>query len=627
MKSSVKRMRNSVTFLVIGLMLGAAPGAAGQSQEFDPGFYESTLTGVQIEVSGPAYAITNVELQHYPEGEGEVVGIDSEVHIASLEVSFFDDPDTPLNTIDIYLGSVESLADEFEVRDRGTIGEVHYALAVMQYDGVDLVYFMQVREDVVGNTDIFEAILTSPLTFEEELTDAQSEITIDGSTFMAEFDPAEVNDVVTAGSSLSDEDAGVAPVEPVETVTFTQTAATVSIGPDFTFLGEPEVRQGIEAVRIQGPESLSMIAIGKTGDAPDQVMDSFQDGIASEHPDAERVYEEILDGRGWRILWIPKDDATTTYMVIVVDTETTPGMELMQAHEVSANTVESSILDLQSQVWVDDVPVMPEIDAEEMAFYVNQHVEQVGGVDTTVATAEPEDEEGDEQKSGNSRDGAHLPTDEPDATDETDGLENTSETGETVETTPEGIDENATPADDPPGVLTDSSWEGGVFGHLIEWDPQVWNVDVDYPDDLVSDEANQVDTIVLQASGESGTTWLYINVYGDDGSSATDYSDFWISDEYLALINEDGTNAEVLDFRTRGGGSGVVIRYSSISGDEMAMIHQAVALEDGSLIIITLIAPMADAVEMYDLALDVTFDSDQALQVFSGSQIQRTIGD
>lgn len=620
MRSVPVRLRKMFTLLLIAITLSAGPVAAAQPQQFDPGFYTSVLTGVEIEATGPDFAISGAELQHYTNGQGEVVTIDSETVASSLEVSFFDDSDSPQETLDIYLASYESMATTFDVVDRGINGEYHYALAVFTFMDEELVYYLQVFEDLDGNIDLFEAILTTPASLQNDLATAQAEVTVDGYPFMENVDPVQLGEVVADGGSTLPSEGEATPAEPADSVEFTQFDANVSIGPDFAFLGEPEVTQGIEAVQVQGPRSQSIVAVGQTGQLPVDVMDSFEEGITSVYPDTELVYEEIDSEQGWRILSVPKDDGENTYLIIVVNTSIMPGHEVMHAHEMPADGVAGSLITIQDQVSFNGQPLMPEIDPEEMAFYVDRHAGDDESGTETVATEEGTTGAGEETTS-NPREDARLPELDNDIDGEQD--ESRGNTSETSGTDTGTTTDDATPeSSGDTGTLTDSSWEGGVHGHLIEWDPGIWSVDPAYPEDLISDHENQEDTIVLQGSGDSGDAWLFISVFGASDITPLVYLDFWTSEEFLV-----DNNAEVLDTRTRSGNAAVVIRYLNTDDEAFFLVRQAVELEDGTLMIITFDAPEADALQMYELASEVTIDGDAALRIFAPGQIERTIGD
>src|SRR4051794_12795086 len=102
-----KFLRVALIVMLLALTPGSALHVAAQTQAFEPDFYTSELTGVDIEISGSEFEITAADLQHYPNGKGEVVEIEPSTGISHAEVSFFDDSDTPEDTINVYLGSME----------------------------------------------------------------------------------------------------------------------------------------------------------------------------------------------------------------------------------------------------------------------------------------------------------------------------------------------------------------------------------------------------------------------------------------------------------------------------------------------------------------------------------------
>lgn len=614
-------------FMALALVLIATPAAAGQRQEFEPDFYVSDMTGMEIAVSGPNFAISDAELQEYPTGEGEIVQISSETLAADLEVSFFDDADTPQESVDIYLQSVEGAADAMEVIDRGVFDGRQYALASIQYQGVDILFFVMVEEDIQGNVDMLQAILTTTLTIETDLAEAQAEVVIDGVSFMDSIVPADLANVAMESSTLGPADL-TTPTSSAETFTFSGTDVTVGIGTDFAFLGESEQRTDVEAVRIQGVNTLSMIAVGETGSSPQVILDSFSSGIVSNYAEAEIVAEEVDSDSAWRLLLIPKSAGETTFMLIVVDSATVPGHEIMQAHELPSDSVAGSLVMIQEQITVNGTPVLSDFDPEEIADVARAELGNASpeSSETAVAT-EVDTEAGERGRTGDPRSDARLPEieDEPVETDPESGG-NTSETGGNVDATAEPTEEPTAGHEDVPGELTDSSWEGEVHGHLIEWDADLWFVDTGEEGDLVSDVEYQEDTIVLQQQTPDGISLLWISVYGDTDLTPQDYLDHWLTEDYLTVFTDTGAEAEVLDYRTRSGNVAVLIQVTTADGDEYLIVRQAVILEDGSILVATLDTPAADMQDAYADAQDVTIDGQMVLTVFSPSHIQRVIG-
>src|SRR5699024_2820224 len=128
MHTILQPKRVGAILLTLALSFSAVPVSAHQPQEFDPGLYVSELTGFEIEATGPNFEITNAELQHYSTGNGEVMLLQSAIGASTLEISFYDDSDSPQESIDIYLQSMEAASEEMEIMDVGFTGEVHYAV-------------------------------------------------------------------------------------------------------------------------------------------------------------------------------------------------------------------------------------------------------------------------------------------------------------------------------------------------------------------------------------------------------------------------------------------------------------------------------------------------------------------
>lgn len=608
--------------IALALMIVSAPIVAAQTQDFEPDFYESALTGYEIEVSGPYYEITEAELQEYLTGEGEVIHIGSDSVTANLEISFFDDADTPLETIDIYLQSMENVADSLEVLDRGTIDDRLYAIALVEYEGIEILYFVLVEEDIQGNVDLLQSMLTTSASVEVDLEDAQAEVTIDGVPFMDGIDPAQVAEVALESGTLGEPD-DATPAAGEETYTFTDSGVIVGIGEDFAFVGDPQNNQGVEAVQIEGPDTLSMIAIGETGAAPEVALESFAGGVISNYDDSDIVDEESDDESAWRLLQLHLNSGESTFMLVVVDTTTVPGFELLEAHEVPANSVAGSLAVIQEKVTINGEPVLHNFDIEMIGDLATT---DDAGTPESTETPEATSEAGD-SRTGDPRTDARLPEpdDEP-VDDDPDQSGNTSETGGSLDPVEQPTQEPAADTD-VPGTLTDTSWEGDVNGSLVEWDADLWFVDAEQEGDLVSDDEFQEDTIVLQQQTDVGTSLLFVSVYGDSDFGPRDYMDQWLSDEYLTTFTDSGAEAEVMDYRTVNGNVSVIFHVTAESGTEYIVVRQAVMLEDGSILLVTLDTPAEDMPGLYESAAEVTIDGESVMRVFSFEQIERSIGD
>lgn len=627
----MKTGRTVLRLALIAMLLtfGLAQTVAAQVQDFEPDFYSSSLAGVDIEVSGPEYQIVQAELQHYSSGEGEVVEIEPESGLSSAEVSFYDDSDTPEESVNIYLTSMENAADTFTLLQEGQVGDWYTSLALIDYQGVEILYYVQVQEDVSGNVDQFEGFLSPAEDFTGLLVTAQEEISIDGVGFMENAD-AEALAALMEGGGLStpvtDEETVPSAVEPTDTMVLPASGAEVGVGPDFAFSSDVLTFDGIEGVQLSGSGSGSIVGVGDTGNTPAEMLDQFQAGLTSEMPDSEVIYEDADDQLAWRVLWVSQSDGSEMFVLISADTTTVPGFELLTAHELPADDVNGTVLDIQEQVSVNGTPVLSGIDADDIDSITGDFL-QVDG-DEEVSTPEADDTE--ESDEGNPRDGARLtqqgddePGDDSDAT--TEG--NTSEVNSTPEPTQESSNGDS---GDETQTLTDSSWKGGVYGHLIEWDYPTWYFDESRDGNIYSNFDSGEDTIIIHSDEGDDTAWLFLSVYYGSDASAEDFYDYWLSDEFIADFEDDGSvsNTEVIGSRTRGDGFAVVIRYTASDGSAYIMVREAKVLEDGTVQVVTLDSGSADSSNQYTMALTgVTIDGEAAFTVFSSSQLDRVLED
>lgn len=414
--------RIALTLFGVLLLIVPVGSMAAQPQDFTPETYVSVLTDFEINVTGPVFAITKASLDHYRTGDGEIVSIESEASIA--EVSFFDDEDTPDDSLDAYLDNIEAAAQSFEVIDRSSKGTIYYAYVAFTYDDVDMLIYAQVTEDVVGTVDLFEMIITNADVFAEELSAAQQEIEIDGIPFLVDVDGAALTGSTTvtdAGDDI-DDDAG-------------------------------------------------------------------------------------LSGN-------PREDA------------------------------------------------------------------RIGDGQTTVS-----------------------------------GLDSTPEVN--------------TGDDDGMGILTDSSWQGPVFGHEFGWNPATWYIDPEMDGSIYTSEEDLVDSITLSADGWVTTPYAYLAVIDDQAHSPADYLGYWSSDEYVlgVLIGSDDGEYEVLSSRSRTNGVGVVILYT-INGTDYVRVNQMTELEDGTLFMSQIDTSVDEIAEVFDVAMaDLTLDGESLPQILTTRQVERAVGE
>ncbi len=589
--------------LIVGLLLAlpllSVAGVGAQEQNFTPQAYTSQLSDFDIVVSGPVYAITGATLEHYSSGEGEIVTIESDV--VSIEVSFFDDADTPEQTIDAYLAGIENADLDYTLIDRGIEAGVTYALTSIHYEGIDVFYYMQVTQDVAGNVDLFETILTTATTFEDDLAAAQNEITIDVAPFMETVVAADLVEAAASSPGSSTPESDSAPVTAETTVPFDTAGVSLGLGPDFQVTGDPVTDGSIQGYMVAGADTLTLVALGETGMSAEEVVESFTSSLDENYESVEQVDALVTDDFAWALYRVELDGQPRA-MLVTADTALVPGFELLVSSEMPVTDVAASITSLQTGLGIDGQPLLANIDADDIAVRLGD-----GSTEPT-----PELVETPEATAGSTpsrpRDDAKLPTDG--------GAGNSSEIGGTPEATEE------------PVTQSDSSWESPVLGHVVEWDAVTWFVDVDDPSMVESDEAEQYESLTLTAELSPVISLLYIDMYGANDSTPDEYLAYWSSEEFLRHETSSGElfNGELVSTRSRQGRVAVVISYSNSDGD-FYLIREAVATGDGSIMLLTLDTPASDVVAAYTAAQDdVKIDGGSSFSVFTPEQIQRATG-
>lgn len=182
----IQRLALAGTLTLTGLFAGDTLASAQDEPQWEPDYYESLLTGYAIEVSGKDFTIADVVHQEYRGGENEQVYIESDD--ATSQVSFFDDTDTPKDTIELWLSDLGDGMDSLEVVDQGVDGDVTWYYAEGTYQDLDLVYYVQIQEDIEGNVDMLESVLTPDGHLLNAVEASQQDITIDGKPFMDDVD-------------------------------------------------------------------------------------------------------------------------------------------------------------------------------------------------------------------------------------------------------------------------------------------------------------------------------------------------------------------------------------------------------------------------------------------------------
>jgi hypothetical protein len=348
---------------------------------------------------------------------------------------------------------------------------------------------------------------------------------------------------------------------------------------------------------------VNIVALGETGMTAADTATEFASGLEGNYAEVSQIGSDESGDTAWSLFTVSRDGEQRVVFVYA-DTVTVPGYELLVAIEMPQNDVAGGIEAVHAGLTIDGQPLLADVNSIE----VSELVDEVQDTETPDATEESD------SGSDSPREDAKLPTDS--------GSGNSSETSPTeeAESTPEASGDS--PALDP------YQWIGPLLGHRIEWNGAVWQSDIQDPDVVISDEAEQFESIALITETPTEASILYIDAYGKADATPAEYLAYWTSDDYLKRETSTGEpwNAEVVATRSSDGRVAVVVSYSSGDGNYL-MIREAVATDDGGIMLFTLDAPSAEIGTAYAATRDnVYVDGDQVFAVFTQDQIDELAG-
>ncbi|MCO5219369.1 MAG: hypothetical protein M9909_11140 [Thermomicrobiales bacterium] len=170
--------------LLLVMMLCLGSSSVVTAQEAQPMTIRPELIDSIIEIRGQNYVLDHADLEEYPHGRGERIYISSLESKGFAEISFFDDEDSPEQTIAVMLSEFESASSRFEVLKQGNVGSIYYALAHFRLPGYEGYFYIEVAQDVDGNVDIQQNFYSLNADFSEQLALVREDVTIDGVPFL-----------------------------------------------------------------------------------------------------------------------------------------------------------------------------------------------------------------------------------------------------------------------------------------------------------------------------------------------------------------------------------------------------------------------------------------------------------
>lgn len=601
------RIVTSVRWLLLALLGmsgfagfgGVALGA--QSPDLDPAFYESELSGLEIEIDGDDFEIYEAEVRNYGNGQGEIVEIAS--NTAYIQVAFFDDTDTNQETLDIYNEAFSGDVDDFEVLDEGEDGDRVFTWALATYNGVEFYYYLSVTQDVEANVDLLQRIFATDATFFDDLANAQDAISIDRDGFLEAVDVADLEDTAGAAPRQQDEPTSEPADEPTETP---EESAT-----------EPPVEEPIPTIDPAGATVREMVVV----DADLVATSDVEVGPGSaEAPAYEEIPMRLGDGEAILVMLMRPESPEAT-LDFVLSVFTPEGGELQNVG-TDADRTSAWSLDLVSQEGEEHllyVHVQSDrferfhyteilsapVDAFPVALAGFQENVQIGGV--------PMFHEADLETLNQLLGGGGAPD-----TRDTQGSQQDDKRD--TEGTEEGQGGNLDLESQ--GLVSPTEYESPQYGVAVEWDDAAWTADQEWDQTAVSDPETGVDSLILFHA--DGDATLIVQIVPSEGAEPGDYVQVWETDDYAAEnVHED---AEVLlsDSGSRSGG--VVYRTVDADGNEVILVQEAIYIDDEVAAIVTIFSTPGTIADAYADAEDtVSVDGKDAAGTFTPREIERAV--
>lgn len=358
------RMRLLIVFALLVIPLNESVVSA-QSQNS----YSAELMEWTIDVSGPNYVLQNADLEEYPHGRGERIYITSVDSLGFVEVSFFDDEDTPEQTIELMLRDFDAASRSLEVLDSGIENGIHYALARFELEqGMNGYFYIEVAEDINGNVDLSQSIYTLDVDFEEQLAIARSEISLAGLPFLA--DP--VSDIETI--LLADQALLASTPEPMATpdqgsYTFGTNEAELVVQGDIEF-DFPLTNRELDIMFLSSAHGYGVVGfIHQDAEAPEMVLSSVFIGgpVGDEAP--EELFTESDDSRAFGVYRVSTQGETRAMIIEVISID--EGLWQIQAIAVTESEFSSSLESYQGGVIFNGEPLLGDINADEIISILN----------------------------------------------------------------------------------------------------------------------------------------------------------------------------------------------------------------------------------------------------------------
>ena len=204
----------ALTLIVIFSSGGTSVAAQRSEAAFSDKRYVSELSDLEILVRGD-FAILTTNFQRHTYGEADLVNIATLESFFSgsvlVDIGFFNDPDTATATLEFIKNEISLVMDSFHVLREDLTGTPAWSFAVASVEGEELLVYLQLEPDVVGNVDVVTALTGASQTFFADLEAAQVDITLDGKGIFPNVDPADLEVIYRGDGTAPNDDERVTP--------------------------------------------------------------------------------------------------------------------------------------------------------------------------------------------------------------------------------------------------------------------------------------------------------------------------------------------------------------------------------------------------------------------------------
>lgn len=359
---AIPRRNLAAISVLMALIVAALPFGGYVTARQDDETYKTTLTEQDIRITGPNFALDDVALEEYPHGQGERVYVSSTNTRSFAEIAFFDDTDSPEQTIDVMMADFESTSQQFEIITSGNADGVFYSLASFRLTAeLSGNFYIEVAQDVSGNIDLVQSLYVLNDDFGKQLAFASEEVSIGGNAFLG-VTAIDVAAVIADHEAIS-ASTPVATPGPTE-YAFKWTDSTVNVQPPLSL--DWDATSGVlESVFISSDVSFAYVGYMRLPESsPESALDAVLEGTPAGESPPVLLHTA---GDSERITAVYRIASDSGFTILVIELHATDE-ELWQVEALAGPEAEivSEVEIFQKAVTIDGTGFLDQVSADEL---------------------------------------------------------------------------------------------------------------------------------------------------------------------------------------------------------------------------------------------------------------------